>query len=44
MKNLLLAVLLPGIFGCATRTSDAMTPVALSFSDGASGECQLTNK
>ena len=30
--------------GCATLTSDAMTPVALSFGDGSSGQCKLTNK
>lgn len=30
--------------GCATLTEDAMTPVALSFSDGSNGECKLTNK
>jgi hypothetical protein len=30
--------------GCATLTEDAMTPIALSFSDGASGSCNLYNK
>lgn len=29
---------------CATLTEDAMTPVALSFSDGSSGQCKLQNK
>jgi hypothetical protein len=30
--------------GCATLTEDAMTPIALSFSDGSVGACDLTNK
>lgn len=30
--------------GCATLTSDAMTPIALSFSNGESGDCNLSNK
>ena len=30
--------------GCATITNDAMVPVALSFSNGDSGECILSNK
>ena len=30
--------------GCATLTSDAMTPIALSFGDGSAGNCQLSNK
>lgn len=33
-----------GTTGCATITNDAMTPVALSFSDGSNGQCQLQNK
>ena len=44
MKKLLVAVLAMCTVGCATLTSDAMTPVTLSFGDGSSGECQLTNK
>ncbi len=44
MKKLLVAVLAICSVGCATLTSDAMTPVALSFGDGSFGECQLTNK
>ncbi len=32
------------IAGCATLTSDAMTPITLSFGDGSSGDCVLTNK
>ena len=30
--------------GCATLTSDPMTPIAISFSDGSSGKCVLMNK
>lgn len=30
--------------GCATLTEDAMTPVALSFSEGIKGTCKLQNK
>jgi hypothetical protein len=29
---------------CASITNDAYVPMALSFSDGSSGTCQLTNK
>ena len=36
--------LLFGLSGCATLTNDAMTPVALSFSNGESGQCELENK
>ena len=44
MKKLLVAVLAMCTVGCATLTNDPMTPVALSFSDGSTGECELTNK
>lgn len=44
MKKLLITVLVATTVGCATLTSDPMTPLALSFSDGANGECRLTNK
>lgn len=44
MKNLLVAVVCMGVVGCATLTEEAMTPIALSFSDGTEGECKLTNK
>ena len=30
--------------GCATLTSDPLTPIAISASDGSSGRCVLTNK
>ena len=44
MKKLLIAVVAACVTGCATLTSDAMTPVAFSFSDGSNGNCTLTNK
>lgn len=37
-------VLVVVLSGCATLTEDAMTPVALSFSDGTRGTCGLSNK
>ena len=40
---LVLGLMMMG-FGCATITNDAYVPVALSFSDGGSGICNLTNK
>jgi len=33
-----------GLAGCASLTNDAFVPMAISFSDGSSGTCQLTNK
>jgi hypothetical protein len=44
MKRLFIAVAAAGVVGCATLTEDAMTPVALSFSDGSNGTCNLMNK
>jgi len=32
------------LFGCASLTNDAFVPMAISFSDGSNGTCQLTNK
>ena len=44
MKKILL-ILCAFIFtGCATIVNDANVPVALSFSNGESGTCNLTNK
>lgn len=42
----MLAVVLLAIAstGCATLTEEAMTPIALSFSDGSNGKCNLQNK
>ena len=45
MKNLL--IILISVFAltsCATIVNDPNVPVALSFSDGTSGNCNLTNK
>ena len=44
MKKLFVLICTMGVVGCATITEDAMTPIAISFSDGSSGECILTNK
>ena len=47
MKNIKLMAILPMtllFIGCATLTEDAMTPIAVSFSDGSNGKCKLTNK
>jgi hypothetical protein len=44
MKKLLILLVIAGLTGCATITSDPMTPIAISFSDGSSGTCHLTNK
>lgn len=46
-KYITMTLILCGIFsisGCATLTEDAMTPIAISFSDGGEGKCQLQNK
>lgn len=40
----LLFFLLLLLSGCATLTSDPMTPISFSFGDGSSGECSLSNK
>ena len=42
----LIAACLISLFltSCATIVNDANVPVALSFSDGSSGKCQLSNK
>lgn len=44
MKMLVIALLAAANFGCATLTEEAMTPVAISFSDGSNGRCNLQNK
>lgn len=44
MKKILIAIVTASITGCATLTSDPMTPIAFSFSDGSNGTCNLTNK
>lgn len=44
MRTLLVIFLAACTAGCATLTEDAMTPIALSFSDGSNGVCHLQNK
>lgn len=44
MNRLVCAVAALTFAGCATLTEDAMTPVALSFSDGTEGQRNLSNK
>ncbi len=46
MKKLIVIIiaLVVTTTGCATLTSDPMTPIAISFSDGSSGKCVLKNK
>jgi hypothetical protein len=44
MKMLVVALLATANIGCATLTEDAMTPIAISFSDGSNGKCNLQNK
>ena len=45
MKRVLVIIVITNMMiGCATLTSDAMTPVSLSFSDGSEGMCSLKNK
>jgi hypothetical protein len=39
-----LLVLAGLLSGCATLTEDAMTPIAISLSDGSAGKVTLTNK
>ena len=44
MRLLMLTTLSLFLFGCASITNDAYVPVALSFSDGSSGTCSISNK
>ena len=47
MKKVITGLSVLGItfsMGCASITNDAYVPLYLSFSDGSSGNCQLTNK
>jgi hypothetical protein len=44
MKRVFIATAALCISGCATITNDPMVPVALSFSNGAYGKCDLSNK
>ena len=42
IKTLSIAALL--LSGCASITNDAFVPMSISFSDGSSGTCKLSNK
>lgn len=44
MKKVLVVMIAACTAGCATLTEDAMTPIAISFSDGSNGQCKLQNK
>ena len=45
MKNVILTLTsIIFLSSCATIVNDANTPVSLSFSDGSSGSCTLSNK
>lgn len=44
MRYLVFSVMAVVLAGCASLTNDAFVPMAISFSDGSSGTCQLTNK
>ena len=45
MKKILAVSLLAfPLYGCASITNDAFVPMAISFSDGSSGTCKLSNK
>ena len=44
MKKIILILSSIILTSCATIVNDANVPVSLSFSDGSSGKCELTNK
>jgi hypothetical protein len=44
IQKLTISLLLLSLGACATLTEDAMTPIAVSFSDGSDGECSFRNK
>lgn len=44
MRKLILVPLVTLLAGCATLTEDAMTPIAISLSDGSNGTLNLQNK
>ena len=43
-KHLIIAMCCLALSSCASITNDAFVPMAISFSDGSSGTCQITNK
>jgi hypothetical protein len=44
MRKFMFGTLVAFATGCATLTEDAMTPIAVSFSDGSNGQCEFNNK
>ena len=44
MRLLIATFLIFGLSGCASITNDAFVPMAISFSDGSSGKCFISNK
>ncbi|MDB2389941.1 hypothetical protein N9X12_01790 [Alphaproteobacteria bacterium] len=44
MRNIFLSFVAVALSGCASITNDAFVPMAISFSDGSSGTCRLSNK
>ena len=44
VRSLYIVLISLFLTSCATIVNDANVPVALSFSDGSKGECQLSNK
>jgi hypothetical protein len=44
MKWMAILMFSMSTIGCASLTNDPMTPIAISFSDGSTGTCQLQNK
>ena len=43
-KQIIMAMCGLVLSSCASITNDAFVPMAISFSDGSSGTCQITNK
>ena len=43
-KQIITAMCFLVLSSCASITNDAFVPMAISFSDGSSGTCQITNK
>ena len=44
MRTVLILGACLGLVSCASLTNDAYVPMALSFSDGSSGNCEISNK
>lgn len=44
MKPIIFFASLAGLAACASLTNDAYVPMAISFSDGSSGTCDISNK